>query len=118
LVRVKATTLLGDEYEARCKLSFSPCPKCATERSFADQRYCMRCGEELKDGSIYDELLHASVNELPLPERKLQDIVSHTGLRTINDILADDKQQLLKIPYVGPFWAKRIRAAAEEFVSM
>ena len=73
----------------------------------------MRCGEELRDGSIYDELLHASVSELPLPERKLQDIAAHTGLRTINDILSDDRQQLLRIPYVGPVWATRIRAAAE-----
>jgi len=118
LVRVKATTLLGSSYEARCKLSFSPCPRCGTERSFSDQRYCMRCGEELKDGSIYDELLRAPVSELPLPDRKLQDIIAHTDLRTINDVLADDRQQLLEIPYVGPVWAKRIRVAAEEFVSM
>lgn len=118
LVRLKATTLIGDDYEARCRLSFTPCPKCFTERSFADQRYCMKCGSELRDGSIYDELLRTSVNELPLPERKIQDMAAHTNIKTISDILADDRQQVLDIPYVGPVWAKRIRAAAEEFVSM
>ncbi|MFM0192125.1 hypothetical protein PQQ65_03455 [Paraburkholderia strydomiana] len=118
LVRAKPGTLLGANYEERCKLSFSQCQKCGTPRAFSDQRYCMKCGEELKDGSIYDEVLHIPLTELPLPERKLQDIVLHTNLRTINDILSDDRQKLRDIPYVGPFWAKRIYDAAEEFVSM
>lgn len=78
----------------------------------------MKCGTELRDGSIYAEVLRLSLTELPLPERKLEDIISHTNLRTINDILADDRQKLRTIPYVGPVWAKRIYDAAEEFVSM
>ncbi|MGD7551896.1 hypothetical protein ACQCP0_24930 [Ralstonia pseudosolanacearum] len=118
LVRAKASTLLGSDYEGRCKLSFSQCPKCGTQRAFSDQRYCMKCGTELRDGSIYAEVLRLSLTELPLPERKLEDIISHTNLRTINDILADDRQKLRTIPYVGPVWAKRIYDAAEEFVSM
>jgi hypothetical protein len=118
LVRVKAKRLLGDDYEGRCKLSLSPCPKCGTERAFSEQRYCMRCGTELRDGSIYDELLRASIENLPLPERKIQDIIEHTPFRTVNDILADDRQRLLGIRGIGPIWAKRIRGSAEEFVSM
>jgi hypothetical protein len=118
IARAKASTLLGHDYEERCKLSFSPCPKCGTERSFSEQKYCMKCGTELRDGSIYDQLLRSSLSLLPLPERKINDIKSHTHMKTINDILADEKQKLLSVPYVGPFWAKRIRGAAEEFVSM
>ncbi|WP_421575619.1 hypothetical protein [Stenotrophomonas maltophilia] len=118
IARAKASTLLGADYEGRCKLSFSPCPKCSTERSFSEQRYCMKCGTELRDGSIYDQLLRSPVSYLPLPERKISDITTHTHMKTINDILADEKQKLLGIPYIGPVWAKRIRASAEEFVSM
>ncbi len=118
IARAKASTLLGHGYEERCKLSLSPCPKCGTERSLSEQKFCMKCGTELRDGSIYDQLLRSPVSNLPLPERKITDIQNLTHMRTVNDILADEKQKLLSVPYIGPFWAKRIRAAAEEFVSM
>lgn len=117
-VRLKATSLLGVGYEARCKLNFLPCPKCGAERVMAEQRYCMRCGTELRDGSVYDELLRTSISALPMPQAKIDGIFKKTRLRSINDILADDQQQLLKVPYIGPTWAKRIRSLAQEFVSV
>lgn len=118
LVRVKASTLLGDGFEARCRINLTPCPKCTAPRVYAEQKYCMRCGTELRDGSVYDELLNAPLSVLPLTERKFKDIVEKTSLRTVGDILADDQQQLLTVAYIGPTWAKRIYAMSHDFVSV
>jgi hypothetical protein len=115
---MKATSLLGSDFEDRCKVNLTPCEKCGTERVFAEQRFCMKCGNELKDGSVYSEMLGASIDALPLPFRKIDDIREHTSLRTVGDVLADDQQQLLGVPYIGPFWAQRIYSAAQEFVSV
>lgn len=118
LVRIKATTLLGSDYESRCTLNLSPCTRCGAERMFAEQKYCMRCGNELRDRSIYHDLLNTSIARLPLPDKKIEGILQHTTLRTVNDILSDEQNQVRNVPYVGSTWAQRIRLVAEEFVSV
>jgi hypothetical protein len=117
--RGKGTTLLGERFADRCRLELPPCSKCGAARIAEEQRFCMNCGSELEDASIYEELLQAPLERLPLTPKKAEGIRHHTKLRTVQDILLDDEaQQLRKVPYIGPVWASRIRNYAEEFVSV
>lgn len=117
--RTRDVVLLGPDYKKRCRLDLPPCVVCGTPRIAEDQHFCMRCGSELTNASVYEELLRASITHLPLTQRKLQGIVEHTAIRTIQDVLLDDEAQTLRrVPYIGPIWAARIRTYAEEFVSV
>ncbi|WP_370307722.1 hypothetical protein [Sinimarinibacterium flocculans] len=118
-VRVKGKSLLSDAEDSQCTVNLLPCPKCGTNRSFPEQRFCMKCGAELRDSSVYLDLLNTPVDLLPLPKAKIDGIKKHTSLRTVQNILMDDeKQELRKIPWVGAVWSKRIRTVAEEFVGV
>lgn len=118
-VRTTPAALLGDDFEQRCVLNLPNCSKCGTPRVAEEQRFCMKCGAELSMASIYEELLRAPIDKLPLTEKKLAGIKKHTKLKTVQDIILDDEtQKLLKVPYIGPVWAARIRTLAEEFVGV
>ena len=119
LVKIKAETLLGKGYLDRCFLALPPCASCGMERVTEDQRFCMNCGAELSNASIYNELLKAPIDKLPLPKAKIAAIKEHTAIRTIQDLITDD-EQVLRRPgsYIGPIWSKRIKTVAEEFLSV
>lgn len=111
--------LLGDDFEEKCVLNLPNCPRCSTPRATEDQRYCMKCGQELSSASIYEELLKVPIEQLMLPKKKQEGILSRTQLKTVQDLLLDDELQvLLSVPYIGPVWAAKIRTTAEEFVSV
>lgn len=117
--RGKGSTLLGKNFEARCTLDLPPCTQCGATRVAEEQRFCMRCGSELANASVYDELLQASLSLLPITAAKVSGILEHTSLRTVQDLLMDDELQTLRqVPYIGPVWSARIRNYAEEFVSV
>ncbi|WP_437800200.1 hypothetical protein [Sorangium sp. So ce693] len=117
--RTRASQLLGPKFTDRCKLDLPPCRACSAPRIAEDQHFCMKCGAELTNASVYEELLRHPVDALPLPAAKIEGIRNHTGLRTVQDVLLDDDVQMIrKVPYVGPVWAARIRTVAEEFVSV
>lgn len=117
--RTKGTALLGAEFESRCSLDLPPCKKCRTRRVSEDQRFCMKCGSELTDVSVYEELLRAPIERLPLTPNKIAGIKQHTQIRTVQDLLIDDERQdVRKVPYIGRLWAARIRTYAEEFVGV
>jgi hypothetical protein len=117
--RTRDVALLGSNYRERCHLDLPPCTKCGTPRVAEDQHFCMKCGAELTNASVYEELLRASIAELPLTQSKLDGILKHTAIRTVQDLLLDDEAQALRrVPYIGPIWAARIRTYAEEFVSV
>jgi hypothetical protein len=79
----------------------------------------MKCGAPLVDSSVYEELLHAPIDKLPLTRRKIEDILDQTPIRTVQDVLLDEEmRQIRRVTYVGPIWAARIRNAAQEFVSV
>lgn len=119
LVRLRSGSLLTSEEETSCTLNLLPCAKCSSPRVFPEQRYCANCGSELRDGSVYLELLSTPIASLPLPRAKIDGIAAHTSLQTVRDILMDDEaQQLRRVPRIGPIWSKRIRTVAEEFVSV
>jgi len=117
--RTRAAVLLGSDFERRCKLDLPPCKKCSAPRVAEDQHFCMKCGAELTNASVYEELLRQPIDVLPLPAAKVEGIKTHTPLRTVQDVvLDDDVQAIRRVPYVGPVWAARIRTVAEEFVSV
>jgi ABC-type hemin transport system ATPase subunit len=118
-VRTRTVVVLGSDYQERCKLDLAPCQHCGAPRPSEDARFCMRCGRELKNASVYDELLRAPVSRLPLTQNKLDGLQEHTAIRTVQDVLMDAEEgQLRSVPYVGPIWAARIRRYADEFVSV
>lgn len=117
--RTRDVALVGADYRKKCRLDLPPCANCGTPRIAEDQHFCMRCGSELTNASVYEELLRAPISELPLTRRKLDGILEHTPIKTIQDVLLDDEAQTVrKVPYIGPIWAARIRTYAEEFVSV
>lgn len=117
--RAKSAKLLGSGYSERCTLDLPPCQNCGAARISEEQKFCMRCGQELSEASIYAELLHAPISVLALPEKKLQGIAEGSSLETVQDILLDDElQQLRKVRGIGPVWARKIRTAAEEFAGV
>jgi hypothetical protein len=118
-VRTTPAALLGADFEERCVLNLPNCTKCGMPRVAEEQRFCMKCGAQLGLASVYEELLQAKIELLPLTQNKILGIREHTKLETVQDILLDDgSQSLRKVPYIGPYWAERIRTAAEEFVSV
>jgi hypothetical protein len=118
-VRVQVPGLLGPSFAERCTIDLAPCQKCQAPRISEDAKFCMRCGAELKDLSVYDELIHADIDKLPLTPNKIRGLKTHTSLRTVQDILLDQEAiQIRKVPYVGPIWSSRIQTAAQEYVSV
>jgi ABC-type polar amino acid transport system ATPase subunit len=118
-VRTSPSRLVGSDFAARCTLDLAPCQNCDAPRVSEEAKFCMRCGRELSDASIYEELLKAPIEVLPLTRKKLQGLREHTPIRTINDILLDEEnQQIRSVPHIGPVWTARIRRHADEFVSV
>lgn len=118
LVKTKAQTLLGVDFLSECTLALPPCPKCHTERISEDQKFCMNCGNELRAASVYLELLKASVEQLPLPQRKVV-ALKQAGIHQVQQLLSDETQRFRKPgSSIGPVWAKRILTVAEEYVSV
>ena len=118
-VRSTPSRLLGSDFADRCTLDLAPCQYCGAPRISEEAKFCMKCGRELSDASIYEELLKAPIQKLPLTKNKLDGLLQHTSIRTINDILLDEENyQIRSVPHVGPIWSARIRRYAEEFVSV
>lgn len=118
-MRSQGRTLLGRDFRDRCTLDLAPCQSCGTPRVSDEAQFCMKCGRPLTEASVYEELLKAPIERLPLTPKKLEGLKTHTSIRTIGDILLDDEsRQLRSVPYVGPIWAARIHNYADEFVSV
>lgn len=118
-VRRKSEAVFDSEMSQRCKLNLTPCFKCQTPRISDDAQFCFKCGSPLTEQSVYIDLLQAPIDRLHLTTRKLERIEAHSSLKSVQDVLLDDRnQQLLSVPYIGPVWAARIRTRADEFVSL
>jgi ABC-type arginine transport system ATPase subunit len=118
-VRSRGTSLLGEGFSGRCTLDLASCEHCGTPRLSEEAQFCMKCGRPLADVSIYEELLKASIDRLPLTAKKRDGLKVHTSIRTVGDVLLDDEsKEVRKVPYVGPIWSARIHRYAEEFVSV
>lgn len=117
--RTRGTALLGSDFASRCTLDLAPCQYCGTPRMSDEAQFCMKCGRPLAEASIYEELLKAPIDRLPLTRKKLQGLKRHTSIKTVGDVLLDDEsRERRKVPYVGPIWSARILRYAEEFLSV
>lgn len=118
-VRSRGNALLGAAFELRCTLDLAPCQFCGTPRVAEEAQFCIKCGRPLSEASLYDELLKAGVERLPLTPNKLAGLKKYTTIKTVGDVLLDDEsRQIRRVPYVGPIWSARIHRYAEEFVSV
>lgn len=118
-VRRQPNRIFNEEQAARCRLNLSPCPKCQSPRISDDAVFCYKCGTPLHEQSVYMEMLSSPVDSLRLTQVKLERIAEHTKIRTVQDVLLDDGgAQLRTVPSIGSTWSARIKALAEEFVTL
>jgi uncharacterized Zn finger protein (UPF0148 family) len=118
-VRRQPSAIVSAAQGARCQLNLSPCPKCGTPRISDDSVFCFKCGNALTEQSVYLELLEAPIESLQLTEIKQQRIYELTNLRTVQDIILDEAgTQLRTVPSIGRTWSARIKARADEFVTL
>lgn len=112
----KYDLLISADKLDECKLALPPCQKCGTERIAESQKFCTACGAELTEASLYKQLLQSPIQQLPLTQKKIEGILRHTKIRTVQDLLSDDTQSIKTVPYISKVWAQRIRTMAEEFL--
>jgi hypothetical protein len=118
-VRRQPESLFTPDRAERCRLNLSPCPKCHAPRVSEDAVFCFRCGTALTEASVYRDLLDSPIVRLNLTPNKLQRIAEHSTIRTVQDVLLDDGgTQLRSIPSIGRTWTARIKARADEFVTL
>lgn len=115
--KVSPSRLLQEKVEA-ISLNLPPCSVCGAVRVSAEQKFCMKCGSKLTEASLYQELLRKPISSLSIPQKKKDGIIRYTNLRTIQDVIMDDKQTLLDVPRIGKVWGARIRNLAEEYVGV
>jgi energy-coupling factor transporter ATP-binding protein EcfA2 len=117
--RVNPRTLVGtNDFAEAFPLSLPPCQVCHTPRVSEAAKFCLHCGSQLKSISAFESIVSREIKELPLTPRRVQTIRQNSKIRTIKDILIDhDNRELRSVPYVGPYWAKRIYAYAEEYIA-
>ncbi len=111
--------LLGKDFQEKCTLNLAPCQKCGAPRASEEAKFCVECGKQLSTVSVYEELLKASIDRLPLPEKKIKTLKQQTSIKVVQDIFLDEEnQEIMQVKGIGPIWASRIWNAAEEFVSV
>jgi len=100
------------------RLSLPNCQVCGTERASEHARFCQNCGAQLKELSVYDELVNQDISVLPISKRMIARIRDQSNIRKIKDILIDsDRSNLRSIQQIGPVRASRIASLAEEHVA-
>lgn len=118
-VRRQPNGVLTAEMSERCRLNLSPCPKCNSPRISEDSVFCYKCGTALTEQSVYIELLSSPIESLLLTPIKLERIRERTNLRTVQDVILDEAgAQLRTVPSIGKTWSARIKARADEFVTL
>ncbi|WP_432059157.1 hypothetical protein [Streptomyces sp. S1] len=116
-VRRRVDSLLGSDYQSRCRLNLGACSNCRTERDNPEARFCSNCGTRLEQVSVFEELLDTPIEKLPISSILLERIRNSSDIRKVKDVLLDEERQvLLKVPYIGPVRASHIWGLAEEFV--
>ena len=114
--RRSSTNIVTENFSEDCTLDLPPCQSCGAERGSEDALFCMQCGAELADASIYLELLASSISKLPLTDDKIERLQDR-NYNTVEDILnIQDPSDLRDIPQIGQTWAQRITSSAEEYV--
>lgn len=117
-VRRQQARVATPEWLDKCHLNLSPCPSCQTPRVSEDAVFCYRCGASLTEESVYLSLLEASVEQLNLPSLKTRRI-QDAEIRTVQDVILDQGGSRLRgVRSIGGIWSARIKARAEEFITL
>lgn len=99
-------------------LALPPCEVCKTERLSSEAKFCTNCGAKLKDASIFENIVNQDISNLPITDRRSRSIKENSKIAAVKDILMDyENKELRSVPMIGPFWAKRIKSYAEEFIA-
>ncbi|MCC2307189.1 zinc ribbon domain-containing protein [Cellulomonas chengniuliangii] len=118
-VRRQPERLFTADRANKCSLNLSPCPKCGSPRVSDDAVFCFKCGTALTEQSVYIELLASPIDRLNLPPLKLERILELTNIKSVQDIMLDDGGgQLRTVKSIGKTWSARIKARAEEYVTL
>ncbi len=117
--RVNPRTLVGTSvFTEAFPLALPPCQVCQTPRISEAARFCLNCGAQLKMVSAFESIVLRDIDELPLTATRVARIKEHCSIRTIKDILMDhENREIRKVPRIGPYWANRIYAYAEECIA-
>lgn len=117
--RTTAANLIGaEDASAVFSLRLPPCQVCKTPRMNEGAKFCLECGARLISLSVFESLVSQPIDILPLTELRVRSIKKHSRIRQIKDILMDhDQNELLRVPRIGPYWANRIYAYAEEYIA-
>ncbi len=108
----------SDKFRSLFTLTLPVCQKCGAPRLNEDARFCQNCGAQLKNVSLYEQLINQDISELPITKARSENIKANSSIKTIKDILIDSSRQELRgVPYVGEIWAERITRYAEEHVA-
>lgn len=114
--RVTPEVLLGNDVSSFV-LSLPPCKVCNTPRTNVAAKFCTNCAAPLTTASVYEELINQEIDQLPLTKKRISRIRQHSNIKRVKDVLFDhENAELRKVPYIGPVWAQRIFAYAEEFI--
>jgi ABC-type iron transport system FetAB ATPase subunit len=117
--RTSSKALLDTDLpENALTLALPPCQSCKTPRIAEAARFCLNCGAPLKSFSVFESLVEHGIEKLELTATRVRAIKTHSSIRVIKDILLDhEHKQLRSVPYIGPYWAKRIYSYAEEYIA-
>jgi len=116
--RLSEKKILQSEELGQLSIKLPPCQRCGTLRVNETAKFCSNCGAQLTEASIYNELIQAGIDVLPITNLKKLNIVRDSDIRVIQDILLDvGHRKLLSVDTIGKSWAKRIHELAEEFLN-
>jgi hypothetical protein len=85
--KIRGQQLLGDNFQEKCTLNLTPCPNCRAPRAFEKAKFCFEYGKPLRDVSVYEEHLKAPIDQLPLPQKKIETLKQQTSTKVVQDIL-------------------------------
>ncbi|EHH2534499.1 hypothetical protein P3576_03700 [Vibrio parahaemolyticus] len=99
-------------------LDLPDCSTCGNARATEDQRFCMYCGSELVNPSMYRILINTKVEELPITAWLKERIKSETNIETIGDIALSNNsgQELMKARGIGKIKATKVIDHAKDWM--
>lgn len=117
--RISPETLVpSDQYPLKFRLTLPNCQTCGAERASEGAKFCQSCGSQLKNSSLYEQLISRDISSLPLSKTIITRIKANSSIKTVKDIIMDvDRSKLRSIPYIGPIRASQIVNYAEEYLA-
>ncbi len=102
--------LIDDNTLSDLSLDLPNCSSCGKPRASEEQMFCMYCGSELVNKSIYNQLIKTKIDILPLTKWQKERILQETNIETIGDIILNNNpgQELMKVKWIGKIRAEKV----------